>query len=322
MVEIKNYLIEIFHLVIKKYLSKILIAALLISLYIFILLRINNSNKLLKRHPHDIFSPSHKTFIEGHGGVNKEIFQNTLESFKKVIEYNIESLETDTWLSKDNILIILHGSRGSHLQGFYNYSGEATNLTWKELSSYRTIRNNLKMPRLSDLFELTKNKVFINLEIKDPRIDKVFPKVIELIEKYDFFDQIALSSFHFGYYDKIEEYNKQNKRNLTFGFLYFRAKEIYYNYSHKGSSLNLYWPYASKRVCDKAHKNGIAVMAWFLSNERENDEIYKKLIENGVDVICSNDPVKAKKFRDNYYNNLRYFFVKMLSTLYGESILF
>ena len=87
-------------------------------------------------------------------------------------------------------------------------------------------------------------------------------------------------------------------------------------------SLNLYWLYASKSVCDKAHKNGIAVMAWFLSNERENDEIYKKLIENGVDVICSNDPVKAKKFRDNYYNNLRYFFVKMLSTLYGESIVF
>ena len=106
MVEIKNCFIEIFYLVIKKYLFKILIAVLLISLYIFILLRINNSNKLLKRHPHDIFYHSHKTFIEGHGGVNKEIFQNTLESFKKVIEYNIESLETDTWLSKDNILII------------------------------------------------------------------------------------------------------------------------------------------------------------------------------------------------------------------------
>ena len=295
MVKIKNYFIKVLVLVKEKYLFKILIVVLLISLYIFILFLIDNSNKIVKRHPHDVFSPSHKTFIESHRGVNREIFQNTLESFKKVIEYNIESLEADTWLSKDNILIILHGSRGSHLNGFYNNSGAATNLTWKELSSYRTIRNNLKMPRLSDLFELTKNKVFINLEIKDPRIDKVFPKVIELIEKYDFFDQIALSSFHFGYYDKIEEYNKQNKRNLTFGFLYFRAKEIYYNYSHKGSSLNLYWPYASKRVCDKAHKNGIAVMVWFLLRDRENDEIYKKLIENGVDVICSNDPVKAKK---------------------------
>jgi glycerophosphoryl diester phosphodiesterase len=314
--EIKKYFIKMYVLLKKKKLFKILIAFLLISLYIFILSIIGNSNIIIKRHPHDIFSPSHKTFIESHRGVNREIFQNTLESFKKVIDYNIESIETDTWLSKDNILIILHGSRDSHLKGYYNYWDKATKLTWKELSSYRTIRNNLKMPRLSDLFELAKNKLFINLEIKDPRIDIVFPKLIELIEKYDFFDQISLSSYFFGYYNKIEEYNKQNHKNLTFGFLYFKTKEIYYNYSHKGSSLNLYWIQANKRVCDKAHKNGMAVMAWFLLSDRENDKIYKKLIENGVDVICSNEPVKAKKFRDNYYNNLRYFFVKMLSTLY------
>jgi glycerophosphoryl diester phosphodiesterase len=58
------------------------------------------------------------------------------------------------------------------------------------------------MPKLKDLFKLAKNKVFINLEIKDPRVDIVFPKVIKLIEKYNFFDQIALSSFHFGYNNK------------------------------------------------------------------------------------------------------------------------
>ena len=288
----------------KKILFKILFVVLLISIYIFLLFVIYKSNKVLKRSPQDIFSPSHKTFIEAHRGVNRMLFQNTLESFKKVMEYNIESLETDTWLSKDNILIILHGSRGSHLNGFYNYSGEATNLTWKQLSTYRTIKDNLKMPRLSDVFELAKNKVFINLEIKDPRIDLVFPKVVELIEKYNFFDQIALSSFHFGYYNKIKEYNEQKNKNLTFGFLYFRTKEIYFNYSHKGNSLNLFWPYASKRVCDKAHKNGMSVMAWFLMNQKENDEIYKKLIENGVDVINCNEPVKAKKFRDNYYNKV------------------
>ena len=303
---------------IKKYLFKILITALLISLYIYLLFIIDNSNKVLKRYAHDIFSPSHKTFIEAHRGINREIFQNTLESFEKVLEYNIESLETDTWLSKDNILVILHGKKGSHLKGFYNYYREATKLTWKELSSYRTIRNNLKIPKLSDLFQLTKNKVFINLEIKDPRIDRVFPKVVGLIEKYNFFNQIVLSSFHFGYYDKIREYNKQNQKNLTFGFLYYKTKEIYFNYTHKGNSLNLFWPYASKRVCDKAHKNGMAVLAWFRMGDREDEEIYKKLIENGVDVICCNEPVKAKKFRDNYYNSLRYFFVKIFSKLYNS----
>jgi len=293
----------------KNSLFKILIALLLISLYIFLLFVIKkiNSNNQFKRHSQDIFSRSHKTFIEAHRGVVKEVFQNTLESFQKVLKYNIESLETDTWLSKDKVLILLHGSQYSHLKGYYNYWGKATDLTWKQLSKYRTIRGKLKMPRLSDLFKLAKDKIFINLEIKDPRVNLVFPKIIELIEKYNFFDQISISSFHHGYYYKIQEYNKRKLKKLTFGFLYFKLrKKRYFNFYHRGNSLNIYWPYASKRVCDKAHKNGMAVMAWFLLNDKENNYIYKKLIENGVDVICCNDPVKAKIFRDNYYNQTKF----------------
>ena len=298
----------------QKLLLKILIVALLALIYTFLYFVIYKPKKLFKRHSQDIFSPSHKTFIEAHRGVIKEIFQNTLESFQKVLEYNIESLETDAWLSKDNVLILLHGSISSNLKGFYNSRDNATELTWKQLSKYRTIRDNLKMPRLSDLFELTKNKVFINLEIKDPRVNLVFPKVIELIEKYNFFDQIAISSYSYGYYYKIKEYNKRNNKNLTFGFLYYKTEEKYYNYNHTGNSLNIYWPYASKTVCDKAHKNGMAIMAWFLPHQKESNELYKQLIENGVDVICCNDPVKAKKFRDNYY--IKKMFVKIFSSLY------
>jgi len=58
----------------------------------------------------------------------------------------------------------------------------------------------------------------------------------------------------------------------------------------------------------------MAVMAWFLPRQKENNRLYKKLIENGVDVICCNEPVKAKRFRDNYYN--RNIFVKIFNTLY------
>lgn len=94
-------------------LFKILITLLLITLHIFLVFVIkkNNSNNQFKRHSQDIFSRSHKTFIEAHRGVVKEVFQNTLESFQKVLKYNIESLETDAWLSKDKVLILLHGSQ-------------------------------------------------------------------------------------------------------------------------------------------------------------------------------------------------------------------
>ena len=171
---------------------------------------------LIKKVPNDIYPPklitmdnilaNNQTIIESHRGINREIFENTLEAFYRAINYGIESLETDVWLSKDNVLVIYHGfgDKGD-LEPLYNERGNITDKTWKELSSYRTKYDDLKMPKLKDVLILAKNRIFLNLEIKDPRADLVWPRLIKLIEKYDFFDQIILSSFFFEYYDKIKE---------------------------------------------------------------------------------------------------------------------
>ena len=71
----------------------------------------------ITRHLEDFFS-AHKTFIESHRGINREIFQNTLEAFSRSIQYDIESFETDIWLTKDNVLVILHGGDGGDLNGY------------------------------------------------------------------------------------------------------------------------------------------------------------------------------------------------------------
>ena len=42
-------------------------------------------------------------------------------------------------------------------------------------------------------------------------------------------------------------------------------------------------------------------MAWFKMKDKENDEIYKRLFDCGIDVICCNEPEKAKDYRDNRY---------------------
>ena len=253
------------------------------------------------RHPQDVFS-SHKTFIESHRGVNREIFQNTLEAFSRAIQYDIESFETDVWLTKDNVLVLIHGGDMGNLDGYYDHPGYVTDLTWDELSTYRTIEDNLKMPRLVDAMELTKNKIFMNLEIKDPRVDLVFPYIVELIEEYDFFDQIALSSFHHEYYPKIEEYNNNHEKKLVFGFLYHKNNTSILDYTKKGHTLNIYWADITKEICDKAHENGMAIQSWFSLTDVETTEIYKQLIKNGADIICCNSPLLAKKYRDSYYS--------------------
>ena len=54
----------------------------------------------------------------------------------------------------------------------------------------------------------------------------------------------------------------------------------------ENATLNVYYKDATKERCDKAHENGMALIAWFRMNDKENDEIYKQLLDNGVDCIC------------------------------------
>lgn len=250
----------------------------------------------------DLFD-NNKTIVESHRGINREIFENTLESFARAINYGIDSIETDVWLSKDNVLVIYHGwGEFGQLQNLYDHSGNIIETNWKDLSHYKTLADGLNMPTLKDVMELTKDKIFLNLEIKDPRVDLIWPFLVELIEKYKYYDQIALSSFFFDYYNKTKEYNKKFNRNIPFGFLYHRNNSQEFIVDKRGNCLNVYWTDATKSLCDRAHKNGMAVLVWFEMLDEENFSVYKWLIDNGVNVICSNEPMLAKKYVKEYYN--------------------
>ena len=273
------------------------------SFYIFLILIIIilfRIKRKLTRLPEDIFF-FNKTFIESHRGMNKEVFQNTIPAISKAIYYNLASIEIDVWLTKDNIAVLHHGyGEFGNIAGYYDHPGNIINLTYNELSKFRTVKNRLKMPKLVDVMKLTKNKIFINLEIKDPRIDLVFPYIMNLIEEYDFFEQISLSSFYHKYFDKIKEYNIKNNRNIIFGFIYHKYVQNKFDYTKSGNSLNIYWADATKYVCDKDHRNNMAVLAWFDMIDVETPRLYRQLIENGVDVICCNDPLLARKYIKYY----------------------
>ena len=282
-----------------QYLSILIIVILIHYLIIVTILRFNfdfTYNNKTTRHSQDIFAP-HKVFIESHGGGN-----NTLESFSKVIDDNIESLETDVWLTKDNVLVLIHADSQGKIDNYLNHKGNIKELKWKKLSTLRTKKDKLKMPKLENLLKLAKNKIFINLEIKDSRVNLVFPYIIKLIEKYDFFDQITISSFYHKYFNKIDKYNKKNHKKLTFGFIYKRNMTNY-DFTKRGHTLNIYWNETTKEICDKAHKNGMAVIAWFGIQDDDSLKNYKKLINKGVDVICCNYPLLAKNYRDSLFSN-------------------
>ena len=161
------------------------------------------------------------------------------------------------------------------------------------------------MPRLDELFQMTKGKIFINLEIKDNRKDVVFPVLVEYITKYDMFDQMELSSFNHGYYDLIKEYNGKHEKKIVFGFLYKKGKGNVEDLKlgFPLNTLNIYREDVTKEKVDLAHKNNMAVMAWFKMKDNDNEDTFNNLLDMGVDAICTNEPVKAREAVERYYSN-------------------
>ena len=263
-----------------------------------------------KRHSFDIFKWPHKVFIEGHRGVNREIFENTIDSFKKAIEYNLDSIELDVWLTKDKVPIVVHGGFQGNLSIILKDISVNSNpnfFTFKQISSYEMKDSYQKIPSLNEVLDLCKNKIFLNIELKENNVIKTFERVIKLIEKKKMINQISINSFDSNYINLIERYNLMHKEKIEYGKNY----KALFNYSLKNNFkfqiknkyLNLYYKDISKEFVDKAHLYGNAVRAWFKMRDAEDETIYKRLFDCGIDVICCNEPNKAKEYRDTIYYN-------------------
>jgi len=83
------------------------------------------------------------------------------------------------------------------------------------------------MPLLEEVFKMCKNKIFLNIEIKDNRYDIVFNEIIKLLEKYDMFNQIQISSFHHYYYYKVKNYNLNHKKKLNLDLFILIIVQVY-----------------------------------------------------------------------------------------------
>ena len=260
----------------------------------------------IKRHSFEIFKKKNYIYIEGHRGVNREYAENTLESFKKAIEYNLDGIELDVWLSKDKIPIVIHGGDNGEIQNTLNNNGIVNDFTLNQLKSFKTIIGNLEIPSLEEVFQLCKNKIFINVEIKDFQIEETFNQVIELVEKYKMQNQIQISSFKHDYYwNYIQKYNEKHFHKIEFGFL-FDSGEINnindFKCNAANNTINLYYGDVNRQLCSKAHLNGMKVMCWFGMKDIENNQIYKYLFDCGIDALCCNLPNNAKIFRDQFFS--------------------
>jgi glycerophosphoryl diester phosphodiesterase len=119
----------------------------------------------------------------GHRGAKGHQAENTLASFEKALQLNVDMIELDVFLSKDTIPVVIHDKTIDRTTSGF---GLVSSFSVRELEEFG-------IPSLQDVFQLVNNQCDINVEIKEFESVK---SILDLIGSNIFSkDKILISSF-------------------------------------------------------------------------------------------------------------------------------
>ncbi len=240
---------------------------------------------------------------------NQALFpENTLSSLEDAAKLGVDVLEVDARLTSDDHLVVFHDET---LERTTNGSGPLSQYSLKQLkdldAGYHFSPDNgishpfrgkkMEIPTLREVFTKFTN-IPLNIDIKNPQSVAV-TALVSLIEEYEREDLVIIGSFHD---HQIRNFRKLKPDVLTAAgpkeiknFLYtmkfrltkllrpkYNVFEVPLTVERKKRSFGLVTP----KFIQKSHDKGISIMVWTVNNQK----IMKKLIQNGVDGIFTDDP--------------------------------
>jgi glycerophosphoryl diester phosphodiesterase len=212
----------------------------------------------------------------GHRGAKGHASENTLSSFQKALDMNVDGVELDVHLSSDGEIMVIHDETVDRTT---NGNGHVNDLSLRELKVLR-IGENL-IPTLAEVFDVIDRKCFINVELKGNGTAK---PVVALIEKYVseknwLYSDFVVSGFDWIALREVHSLNSQIRigvltltdLNLAIGF----AKFI------NAFSIHPYFHLLTKENTIEMQQHGFEVFPWTV-NESEDLEKIKSFKVNGI----------------------------------------
>lgn len=110
----------------------------------------------------------HGTIVMAHRGGNWSA-DNSIANFKAAVENRVEGVETDVWLTKDGVPMIVHGGDDGQLALYGLPEEYVYDWTCEELKTKLKLPNGEEMPTLLEmLFIFQGSDILLNIELKGP----------------------------------------------------------------------------------------------------------------------------------------------------------
>lgn len=141
-------------------------------------------------------------FVVAHRGVSKHAPENTMSAFKLTIDSGAAMLEVDVQSTSDGVIVTWHDDNLKHLLGI---DAKISEMTYEELckidagSWFSNEFKGEKIPRFDQVLELILNKLYLNIEIKEPKVpeSKLLTDIINIVEKYNYLPNSIFCSFYY-----------------------------------------------------------------------------------------------------------------------------
>lgn len=136
----------------------------------------------LRNFPHD------KVMVVAHRGNWREAPENSVWAVKKAIEYGADMAEIDLALTKDSVLVLMHDRT---IDRTTTGKGAPSDYTLAEIQQFY-LRDGaghatqMRVPTLEEILEVSKGKIFLNLDKGFDYIALVFP----LLKKHDMLGEV------------------------------------------------------------------------------------------------------------------------------------
>ncbi|QBZ97462.1 glycerophosphodiester phosphodiesterase [Flavobacterium sangjuense] len=207
----------------------------------------------------------------GHRGAKGHVAENTLASFQKAIELGVDGIELDVHLSLDGKVMVIHDDTVDRTT---SAKGLVKDFSAKELKPF-------DIPTLESVFELVKQKCFINIELKT---FETADKVAELIERYISekhwkYDDFIVSSFDWNALQQVHFLNDKIRigvlTNTDLDLALAFAKFI------KAYSVHPYYHLLTAENVTQMQSKNFKVYPWTI-NEQEDIIFVKSLNVDGI----------------------------------------
>ncbi len=224
-------------------------------------------------------------FIYGHRGVPSLMPENTIASFQKAIELDVDGIELDIQITKDKILVVHHDP---HLERLTGNHTQISSLYYDDINSIDARGNKFTgvdfqyIPTLEEALTILPDDKIVNIEIKSQQLfsEGMEAPTVALIEKLNIVERVVVSSFNPLVIRKIKKLNKK----IAVAQLWDKEEpysSYYWIYISRPTFLHLNIDQIDVSILDKINKIGLPIFAYTVNSMAQYEKA-KKLKLNGI----------------------------------------